>query len=339
MTEPRPNAGLRLLLNRAWGQEVVHQLVLRELLAHTALARELGLWQQEVAPSVLYEPFNGLFDLALADAEPRVLIELKVGAELSDNQRGRQRARAAELAAQRVYVLMGPSFFMAQNEPEARNIGSPELAAAVRKAVGQLGGTLGQPGPLGELSALGDLGRTYADRLEMDAAAWAGEHDPRAQSGIDLFRLYSEMAACWPITTRPSKVTNRGGPDWILNAQAWTRIGTPGWEPAQFYWEIVNGRTRFKVNWAGDEALRLVVREHFREALETAAREIGEGVSRTHRRLGSAMSALQLSGDVRDEVLVEGRVSAEKSRQLYDRATALFLRSIELLPSLTEPRG
>ena len=38
--------GLRLLLDRSWGQEVIHQLVLRELLAHTSLEMDLGLWER-----------------------------------------------------------------------------------------------------------------------------------------------------------------------------------------------------------------------------------------------------------------------------------------------------
>ena len=50
------------------------------------------------------------------------------------------------------------------------------------------------------------------------------------------------------------------------------------------------------------------------------------------------MTALELTGDVRDEVLVDGRVSAEKARQLYDRATRLFHRALELVPSLAAPQ-
>ena len=48
------------------------------------------------------------------------------------------------------------------------------------------------------------------------------------------------------------------------------------------------------------------------------------------RALGKYMTALELAGDARDEVLVEGRVSSERSRALYDRATAPFLRALEV---------
>ena len=316
--------GLRLLLDRSWGQEVIHQLVLRELLEHTSLATDLGLWGQPDPPAVLYEPFGGLFDLALAlaDRTPRVLIELKVGADLGDRQRLRQRARATELATPRVYILLGPSFFMVSNEPDARNIGCPELATSIRRAVMALDG------------AIGEVGRAYADRLDVDAAAWTAEHDRRANSGIDLFRLYTEIAAAWPVEVHPSKATNRGGPDWILNADAWKTSDSAGWESAQFYWEIVNGRTRFKIHWAGDAALRLLARARYRGALELAAGELGEPVSRTRAKAGAYMTALELSEDARDAVLADGRVDALLSRRLYDRATALFRRSLELLPAV-----
>lgn len=237
------DSGLELLIERSWRQEDIHQLVLRELLLETPLARALGLWDDGELATVLYEPFRGLFDLALGDP-PRILIELKVGADLSDNQRGRQRLRAIELAVPRVYVLLGPSFFMALEEPDARNIGVPELAVAIRTATDGLSG------------AIGDLAAAYLTRLKADAGRWDAEHDPGASSGLDLFRIYRDMAAAWPVETRPSKATHPGGIDWIINGNAWTRPGTPGWEPAEMYWEMVNGRMRFKFYWRGDEAMR-----------------------------------------------------------------------------------
>ena len=96
--------------------------------------------------------------------------------------------------------------------------------------------------------------------------------------------------------------------------------------------EMVNGRTRFKLLWEGDVAQRLDARTAYREALERAAKELAEPVGRTRTRAGKYMTALELASDARDEVLVEGRVSPERSRALYDRATTLFLRALELLP-------
>jgi hypothetical protein len=325
MVQLREPGGLQLLLDRAWTQEVVHQLVLRELFEGTRLAATLGLWQDDAAPRVWYEPYRGLFDLALANELPRVLIELKVAADLGAHQRRRQRERATELSCPRVYVLLGTAYFAALDEPDARNIGVPELAAAIRSSLDGQGG------------AVGDLGRAYLGRLEADAVAWQGEHDPTSESGLDLFRLYVDMASSWPVEVRPTKVTHPGGPDWIINADAWTKRDVPGWEPATFYWEMVNGRTRFKLLWEGDIAQRLDARTGYREALERAAKELGERVGRTRTRAGKYMTALELAGDARDEVLVDGRVSSERSRALYDRATALFLRALELLPE-TEAR-
>jgi len=320
MMQITESGGLRLLLDRAWTQEVVHELVLRELLERTGLAAVLGLWDGDTPPRVWYEPFRGLFDLALANELPRVLIELKVGADLGDDQRRRQRERASELGCPRVYVLLGTAFFAALDEPDARNIGVPELAAAIRSSLD------GQDG------AVGDLGRAYLERLDADALAWQAAHDPTSRSGLDLFRLYVELASAWPVDVRPTKVTHRGGPDWIINADAWTKRDVPGWEPATFYWEMVNGRTRFKLLWEGDEARRLDARTAYREALERAAMELGEAVGRTRARAGKYMTALELASDARDEVIVEGRVSSERSRALYDRATALYLRALEVLP-------
>jgi hypothetical protein len=320
MTQIRDPDGLRLLIDRGWTQEVVHQLVLRELLERTGLAAALGLWQGATAPRVWYEPYRGLFDLALADTLPRVLIELKVGADVGEHQRRRQRERAAVLACPRVYVLLGTAYFAALDEPDARNIGVPELAVAIRTSL---------PGNDG---SVGDLGRAYLERLEADAVAWQAEHDPTSASGLDLFRLYVEMASAWPVEVRPTKVTHPGGPDWIINADAWTKSDVPSWEPATFYWEMVNGRTRFKVHWEGEIAHRLGARTAYREALERAAKELGEPVGRTRTRTGKYMTALELASDARDEILVGGRVSPERSRALYDRATALFRRALELLP-------
>ncbi len=314
--------GLDLLLDRSWQQEVIHQLVLRELLRETAVGRALSLWSDEVAPTVLYEPFRGLFDLALADTEPRMLIELKVGAELGDQQRARQRVRATELGTPRAYVLLGQSFFMALEEPDARNIGTPELAVAIRTALD------GVEGPIA------DLGSAYLARLEVDARRWDEGHESTASTGLDLFRLYRDMAAAWPVETRPSKATHPGGVDWIINGNAWTTIDRPGWELAEFYWEMVNGFVRCKFYWRGADGMRLHARTAYRSALEAAAEELGEVVRRTRTKLGRAMTGIEILADGRAFVLVDGQVSSVRSRELYDRTTALFRLALERLPDI-----
>jgi hypothetical protein len=322
MSGPGTDDGLSLLLDRGWGQERLHQLILRELLAQTQLATVLCLWSDPEPPVVMYEPFGGLFDLALAEGAPRILLEIKVGADLGYHQRDRQRAKGLELGVGRAYVLLGPSFFAGQDEADARNIGVPELAQAIEESLPPLE------------TALGQLGSAYLRRLEVDVRSWTAEHDVRSTSGLDLFRLYAEMTAAWPVDVRPTKVTHHGGPDWIVNADAWTKGALPGWECANFYWEMVNGRTRFKLHWEGDERLRLIARNGFREALEQAASELAVPVARTKTKAGAYMTSLELAGDARDEVVVEGRVNPERSLALYRRATAVFERALEILPAL-----
>jgi hypothetical protein len=116
-----------------------------------------------------------------------------------------------------------------------------------------------------------------------------------------------------------SKATHPGGIDWIINGNAWTRPATPGWEPAEMYWEMVNGRMRFKFYWRGDEAMRLTARTAYRAALEQAAEELGVEARRTRTVLGRTMTGLELSVDGRTELIVNGRVDPERSRALYER--------------------
>ena len=97
---------------------------------------------------------------------------------------------------------------------------------------------------------------------------------------------------------------------------------------------MVNGRTRFKLHWDGDERLRLVARNGFREALEHAASELAVPVARARAKAGAYMTSLELAGDARDEIVVEGRVSPELSLALYRRATAVVERALEILPML-----
>jgi hypothetical protein len=111
------SAGLILLLDRLWGFESTHKLVLAEFFRHTELARSVGLWERDARPRVVVEPDRGIFDLALAtDTGITTLVELKFGAESSRDQRGRQRAWAQSTGADRAYILLGTSFFEIERE-------------------------------------------------------------------------------------------------------------------------------------------------------------------------------------------------------------------------------
>ena len=46
------------------------------------------------------------------------------------------------------------------------------------------------------------------------------------------------------------------------------------------------------------------------------------------------MTGIEILADGRAFVLVDGQVSAERSRELYDRTTALFRLALELLPEI-----
>jgi hypothetical protein len=163
---------------------------------------------------------------------------------------------------------------------------------------------------------------------------WAGAHDPATANHVAILRLYQEIGDAWPVNVHPWRATNRGGPDWILNGDAWTTVDVPGWESAKFYWEIAGGHLRFKLEWAGAENERLPARDAYERVLLDASREVSVPVQRTRRIAGHWMTACQLPPAVQDFVLVDGAMSPERARQLYDDATAVFqaaLRRIEPL--------
>ena len=316
--------GLSLLMDRLWSQEVTHKLVLAELFRHTDLATRLGLWTGDDQPSVAIEPSRGIFDVALhREQDTLVFIELKFGAESGQGQRDRQRDWAQAARAGRSYILLGTSYFEIPREEGVQYVGVPELLAAIARTT--IGG------------AVGELAAAYVERLEHDVGAWSGEHDPATASSVAILRLYQEIADAWPVDVHPWRATNPGGPDWILNADAWTTVETPGWEPARFYWEIAGGRVRFKVEWNAEPSERQMARAGFERALEAAAQQIGVPVERTTRRAGRSMSVAQLPGAVRDLVLVEGRVAPERARKLYDDATAVFAQAVRNLDPLAVP--
>jgi hypothetical protein len=317
-----PSGGLQLLLERLWRQEVTHEHVLAELFHHTELARVLGLWGPDSRPAVVVEPDRGIFDLALLDGAgaARLYIELKFAAASGWDQRERQRAFARAAGAERAYILLGTSFFEIDREPGVRYLGVPELLAGLAATAAD--------------GALGELQAAYGERLAQEAAAWSGEHDPTSGSHVAILRLYQAIADAWPVDVHPYRATNRGGPDWILNGDAWTTLPLAGWEQARLYWEISGGRVRFKLQWEGHEGGRRRARDTYERALVEAGRAVGIQVERTRRVRGHYMSAAQLPHLVREYVVIDGAVSAERAGRLYDEATAVFRAALERVSPL-----
>jgi hypothetical protein len=303
-----------------WRQEITHEHVLAELFHHTDLARVLGLWDRDTRPRVAIEPARGIFDLALLDVSGTALvyIELKFAAASGWDQRKRQGAFAEAARAQRAYILLGTSFFEIDREPEVLYLGVPELLSGLAATAAD--------------GALGELQAAYAERLAGDAAVWSGAHDPASGSHVAILRLYQAIADAWPVDVHPYRATNPGGPDWILNGDAWTTLPLAGWEKARFYWEIAGGRVRFKLQWEGHEGDRRRARDTYERALLEASRATGIEVERTRRVSGRYMSAAQLPYLVREFVVVEGVVSSERARRLYDEATAVFQAALERMP-------
>jgi hypothetical protein len=173
--------------------------------------------------------------------------------------------------------------------------------------------------------------QAYVDRLTRDAAVWSGAHDPSTTDHVAILRLYQEIADAWPVAVHPWRATNRGGPDWILNGNAWTTVDLAGWEAARFYWEIAGGHLRFKLEWTGRAQGRLPARNAYERALLEGARELGIAIERTSRRGGHWMTAAQLPPEIREYVVVDGAVSTERARKLYDDATAVFAVALRRL--------
>lgn len=317
-----PSPGLQLLLERLWRQEITHEHVLAELFHQTELAQVLGLWTRDSRPGVMVEPDRGIFDLALLDeaGAARMFIELKFAAASGWSQRTRQRAFAEAAGAERAYILLGTSFFEIDREAGVRYLGVPELLAGLAATAAD--------------GALGELQAAYAERLALDAEVWSGAHDPASTSHVAILRLYQAIAEAWPVDVHPYRATNPGGPDWILNGDAWTTLPLAGWEQARFYWEIAGGRVRFKLQWDGSERDRRRARDTYERALLEAGRAVGIPVERTRRVSGHYMSAAQLPCQVRDHVVVDGAVSAERARRLYDDATSIFQAALERVPPL-----
>jgi hypothetical protein len=309
------------LVASLYGQEVFHQLVLQELFGFSDLAQRLGIWHYTQPPAVVYEPRRGLFDLGLAqfaegaDAPVEVYLELKVWSQLEAEQFRRQHEGAGSVPV--VYLLVGPTFFRWQHLPAPRFIGLSELAEAV-SSIGQ-----------GYGGSVGDLARAYGARLTEEAKRWSQPLDPAGPwDALDHFRFYAEIAPNWPVDVQIYPVTNRSGPQYVLNTPtAWRRPDAAGWTDADVYWELIDARLRFKVTTPHVEQRKLL-REGWRSALRAAAKRLGEALTEPRSASGRSMTAAELGGDVRADLLRGGAVEPEEARRLYDRASILFAEAV-----------
>jgi hypothetical protein len=310
-----------------FGQEVFHQLVLQELLALTDLGQRLGIWSHTQPPAVVSEPRRGLFDLGLAqfavgvERPIEVYLELKVGSHLEADQFEQQLEGAADV--QRVYLLLGSTYFRWRHAGTATFIGVTELAAAITAIGAKYTGTPGE------------IARVYGARLSEEAERWSQTMDPtHTWDALDYFRFYAEVAPTWPVEVNIYPVTNRSGQQYVLNApSSWSTPTGPEWQDGQVYWELVNGRLRYKLQWDGASGARLGRRRAWQEALRGAALERGEELHQPRSSHGRAMTVAELGGDIREVLIHEGSVDVQRSRDLYDRASRLFdlaVRRLEL---------
>ena len=90
---------------------------------------------------------------------------------------------------------------------------------------------------------------------------------------------------------------------------------------------------RFKLQWDGSEGDRRQARDAYERALLEAGRAVAISIERTRRVSGRYMSAAQLPYLVREYVVVDGAVSSERARRLYD-ASAVFHAALEHVPPL-----
>lgn len=299
-----------------------HQLALQELLALSDLAERLGVWHYSQVPAVVYEPRRGLFDLGPtqltaggAENPIEVLLELKVWSQLDSDQFERQRAGAGDVPA--VYLLLGPTYFRWRHLPSPRFIGLAEVAEAVNGVAQRF------PGGIGELA------RAYGARLTKKAERWAQSLDPAgAWYALDYFRFYAEIAPTWPVDVQIYPVTNRSGPQYVLNSPlAWRRPMAPGWDDADVYWELIDARLRFKATTPHVEQRRRL-RDEWRNALRAAAADLGETLVLPRGASGRSMTAAELGGDVRADLIRDGAVDADPARRLYHRANTMFSAAV-----------
>jgi hypothetical protein len=320
-----PSRTLVELTASLYGQEVFHQLVLQELLALSDLGSRLGIWDQIQPPTVVYEPRRGLFDLGLAkfardvDGSVEVLIELKVASHLEPGQLERQRQGAGN--ARRVYLLLGPTYFRWRDLPDATVLGLSDVATAVTGVGAKYTGTTGE------------LARAYGKRLSHEAARWSKPLDPAGHwEALDYFRFYADIAAAWSVPVNIYPVTNRSGQQYVLNPpSAWRRPSADEWRDGQVYWEIINGRLRFKLTWDGESAERDARRREWRVALWRGASDCREKLDQPRSAVGRSMTAAELGGDLRSSLIRADRVDSKLAQSLYERAAALHQAALRNL--------
>lgn len=109
----------------------------------------------------------------------------------------------------------------------------------------------------------------------------------------------------------------------------------PGWDDADVYWELIDARLRFKVTTPHVEQRRRL-RDEWRNALRAAAADLGETLVLPRGASGRSMTAAELGGDVRADLIREGAVDADAARRLYHRANTLFSAAVAAVAATTE---
>ena len=309
------------LMLSLFDQEVLHQKILETLLGRTQLARRLGIWNEDRIPRVHHEPERGCFDIGLSvdDGERSVLIELKAEAHLTEKQFEAQGKLVAASGgkASRAYILLGPAFFCWKGRLKEAHlvlVGAKALCLSLEAVLEERG-----QGPDRELAS-GYLAvlRRYQDSHPVDGAY----RSLKDWVESDFMRFYSEMLNAWGVPGKIYPVTHRGGQDLIMNAtDEWLELKGTDFT-GQIFWEVVNGKVRFKIHYVGPKDRRKRVRERCRQSFEEAARQFGFEVRRIGR-VGVDMTIIELKEDSRDEVLREGRMIEELARGLLSRCRNL----------------
>lgn len=326
------SAGVDLVLGLLSDQEVLHQKLLAKIFETTSLAQALGLWPDELPPSVDCEPAGKLFDLRLSGGVTKPMyVELKVNGFLSKDQEAEQRAFAKQYEVPRAYILLGPTYFCWRGmfdrlDYPAKVIGPVQLADALSAELGRIGE-----------EALHVVATSYLQSITERAEHCLRPH-PTARTGEwfkndhRVFRFLDDIRAQWPPGAKVYEMPNRGGYDRILNpgsAGGDSRVLlTP--TKTTVYWEIVEDVVRFKVKVDAEEH-RKAVRQKCRFALWRAAVDRNETFF-VCGRTGKNMTVGQLHLDVFAEVLNEkGQVDPKKAHALFERCQRLLDATIKHL--------
>lgn len=330
------SAGVDLVLSLLSDQEVLHQKLLAKLFKTTWLAQALGIWPDELPPTVRCEPAGKLFDLMLYDGVTKPMyVELKVDGFLTEGQEAGQRAFAKQHKVPRAYILLGPTYFcwrgrFGRLDYPATVIGPVQLADALNAELGRIGD-----------EALHVVATSYLQSITERAEQCLRPHPTKRtaewfKNDHRVFRFLDDIRAHWPPGAEVYEMPNRGGHDRILNpgcAEGDSRVlRTP--TKATVYWEIVDYVVRFKVSVEAEEH-RKAVRQKCRVALWRAAVDCNEIFS-VRGRTGKSMTIGQLNVDVFAEVLNEkGQVEPKKARALFERCERLLDAMIKHLRAMS----